>query len=94
MKNIPFRKDMPGIETIQYPDYTLKYGGDCDDLSLAYAVLMWCGGIDTKWIISSMSGTHFDHIAVYVPKMGVADLTTPWKTFPLPLNLYQNYRIL
>jgi len=94
MKDIPFRKDLPGVETIQFPDYTLKYGGDCDDLSLCYSVLCFTAGVDTKWIISKQFGTQFDHVAVFVPGIGVSDLTAPWKKFPLPLNLFQGHEII
>lgn len=97
LKHIPFRHDTVDMEVLQYPEYTLRYGGDCDDLSLAYSIYLRTAGVVSYWIISKIKhSTQYNHIAVFVPNIGVADLTVPkhMKKFPLPVKIYQDYKLI
>lgn len=94
MSKLPFRKDVKSVETIQYPDVTLKHGGDCDCLSLAFATICEAGGTVTNWLISKQHGSDYDHIAAFVPGVGVADLTYPGKVFPLPTEEFREAQII
>lgn len=87
-KRVPFRKDVVGVETLQFPDYTLSHGGDCDDLVILFNTIAEAGGVPTQFIIASMGGSQFDHVASFIPAVGVADLTYPEYLFPVPLDQY------
>jgi len=83
-----------GVETLQFPDYTLSHGGDCDDLVILFNTICEAVGIPARFLIASMSGIQFDHIASFIPGVGVADLTYPDYLFPVPLSEYPINRIL
>jgi len=91
--NIPFRKDIANIETIQYPDITEIYGGDCDDLVLFFSILFECVGVITKYIISKQNHNYFDHIAIYLPSMKCVFDKTRNPSFPLTITDYKDFEI-
>lgn len=93
-KRVPFRKDVVGVETLQFPDYTLAHGGDCDDLVILFNTLSRAVGVPAQFLIASLGSSQFDHIASFIPGVGVADLTFPAYQFPVPIDQYPVYKIL
>lgn len=85
-ERVPFRKDSYDVETIQWPEITLEYGGDCDCLVVLGAVMLLNAGIEAKLMVSKqLSQNKFDHIAIYIPSLNkVFDLTYPGG-FPMDL---------
>jgi len=95
LKFVPFRKDIEGVETLQTPDITFQFGGDCDDLSILAGSALKSVGVPISWIIAKQGNVdHFDHVAVFLPSIGsVFDLTHPGKIFPLPLTTFKEFKI-
>jgi len=84
---VPFRKDSFQVETIQYPEITLEYGGDCDCQVVLACVCLLNGGVPCTLVVSKQDSRHFDHIAIYLPSINkVFDLTYPGG---FPMELYQ-----
>ena len=82
-RNVPFRKDVFGVETIQYPLQTLQYGGDCDCMTVLAGSQLQAVGIETKLAVSKQDSNFFDHIFLYLPSIDhIFDLT-----IPIPYNL-------
>lgn len=80
--HVPFRKDINKVETIQTPDVTLKYGGDCDCLCGAAGSVLESAGIPVTLAVSKSFSNMYDHVFIFlktlpreIPK--VFDLTNP-----------------
>ncbi len=88
---VPFRRDIHGVETIQTPDITLLYGGDCDDKSLLLAVLLESIGFLTRMIVVTNNILkNFSHI---LPEVYVDGEWFPMETIrPLPFGTMAKFR--
>lgn len=85
-ERVPFRKDPFNVETIQYPEVTLEFGGDCDCQVVLASVLLLNSGVNCQLIVSKQGSRIFDHIALYIPSTdSVFDLTAPGG-FPMDTN--------
>jgi transglutaminase-like putative cysteine protease len=62
-KNIKYRKDVDGVETLQTPDNTLSYGsGDCDDQSILTASLLLSIGHPCRFMAVAFHPNQFAHV--------------------------------
>lgn len=92
-QHVPFRRDVNGVETIQYPDITLRYGGDCDDYCVLNGSLLESLGIPVMLAVSQQNNNFFDHIFVVLPSLGemIFD-TTHSGGFNAPKTQYRNLK--
>lgn len=66
--NVLFRRDVNGIETLQWPEYTLEHGGDCDCQIILAGTLMESQGVAVKQAVSMQkSSNEYDHIFLIIP---------------------------
>lgn len=62
-KEVAYRRDIRGVETVQSPVQTLKYGqGDCDDKSVLTASLLEAIGHPTRFAAVGKQKNHFCHV--------------------------------
>lgn len=66
--NIRFVKDVEGIETLQYPENTIKWkGGDCDCKMILLGSLLASIGHKVRFAIYKINNPHkYDHINIQV----------------------------
>lgn len=90
-----FRRDVSGVETLQWPEYTLQYGGDCDCQIILAGTLLESQGVAVKQAVSQQrSTTEYDHIFLIVPAAGnlIFDPTNP--DFNPRKNGYSNLEVV
>lgn len=72
VKNIPYRKDPPGVETVKRPYYTLHRlgpGGDCDDKAVVIAAWALLNKFPVKFVCSgrwAKKPLHHVYAQVYI----------------------------
>lgn len=94
-KNIPFRKDINNTELIQYPEFVIKYGGDCDCLVVLAGSCLESLGIDCKLAVSKQNNNQYDHIFLIISSINkIFDLTTPFPYDMEIIGLYKGIKVL
>lgn len=92
---VPFRKDVVSVETIQYPQITLKYGGDCDDFCVTGGSMLESVGIETKLAVSKQYSNDYDHIFIFIPSIQqVFDVTAPIPYNVVNVSYYKDVKLL
>ena len=63
--HIRYMRDINGVETVQTPDATLRFGyGDCDDKATLLATLLEATGHPTRFVAIGRSPGRFEHVFV------------------------------
>jgi len=77
-KNLTYQQEAPGVEIVQGPYHTLRYGvGDCDDLALTMATLCRAAGIRAYLcgVGKAPTASRFLHAICWVPGVGHFELS-------------------
>ena len=80
--DIRYIRDVRDVETIAYPEITLKTGaGDCDDKVVLLASLLESIGHPTRFVAIGRAPQHFEHVYLET-KIGerwvASETTEPW----------------
>lgn len=94
--NVPYRRDIVDVETIQLPEITVNLGGDCDDYVVLAGTLLESAGVQVQIAVSQQMGDgSYDHIFLYLPSIQVVfDPTAYPQQFPGITANYNNMKVV